>query len=154
MTTPDTHSDVVARELEQLGERPLGADELLHTQDDPDVRTVQTLLGLSEPQARGSDLTALDRRRVWRKVAASRPDDAPRPTRPHAWRSILVGLSVAAGVALMARPRSPAPASTSAALDDLAVEARRGLESLEGPSGAKRAQRLAQEYGERLEEQR
>ncbi|MCA9706708.1 MAG: hypothetical protein KDK70_12725, partial [Myxococcales bacterium] len=130
---PSADAERIAAELLALGEDALDDDELAFVattaHDDPDVRTVATLVDLSTWQAPAEGLLPLERHRVWRSIAqralapaASRVDafevaEVAEPTEPAAnggsgWRGLVAGLALVAGVALL--PRFDAPPAPTA----------------------------------------
>lgn len=163
-------------ELAALGEAPLGPDELtdeLEVDDDPDVRTVATLVAIAHTDLHEAPpLSELSQRRVWARLegriaaAGLARDHALRasgevvldPAAPAAnsgpgWRSVIAGLAVAAVLILPRLSSAPAPASSSAAehasVQALGATARDAVSAL-GDAGEARARSLASSYATRL----
>jgi hypothetical protein len=161
---PPDSASTVARELAALGEAALAPEEeeLLSRSEGEthgEARTIAALVELSTLPP-DEDLSQLERLRIWRKVATSRPTTASQSEEvalsvSSRWRSVVAGLAVAAGVALWVRGQ---PVERTGAGDSsiktLADEARRGLQGIEGTTGTERARTLARTYARRLEVER
>ena len=179
MTEPTHTTETIERELAALGEAPPSAEELalLASDDDDDLdalddlATVARLSELAEPLA-FDDLSQLETHRGWRNVEQrlARPEPA-RATEPAAndsasehpggggprrWLFAAVGLAAAAALVLIVvRPSAPEqPELDAETVAELGEQARATLKILDdGASDTQRAEQLAAEYQQRLEEQ-
>lgn len=171
MTAPTPNSETIERELAALGEAPPSAEELaLLASGDldhvSDVATMARLAELSEPLA-FDDLSELETHRGWRNVeqrlGSSEParevDEPPTQTSPigggpRRWLFAAIGLAAAAAITvIIVRPSSPEPVDPEQVVQ-LGEQARATLKTLEnGASDTQRAEQLAAEYQQRLEEQ-
>jgi hypothetical protein len=170
MTAPTHTSETIARELAALGEAPPSAEELALLASRPgyradeeldehdEVASVARLAELSEPFG-FDDLSELETHRVWRNVeqraARAEPGHARRPSGggPRRWLFAAAGLAAAAAIAWIV-VGSPAPEHDADAVADLGTQARATLQMLDdGASDTERAEQLAAEYQQRLEEQ-
>lgn len=177
MTEPTHTTETIERELAALGEAPPSAEELaLLARDDDDldalddIATVARLSEQAEPLA-FEDLSQLETHRGWRNVEqrlagsqaarANEPaanDNHPTPSGggPRRWLFAAVGLAAAAALVLIiVRPSTPEqPELDAEAVAELGKQARATLKILDdGASDTQRAEQLAAEYQQRLEEQ-
>lgn len=169
----------IAAELAALGEEPADDAELAFagtdepTDDgvrdadvrdddvrDDDVRTVATLVGLSRWQPPVEGLSALQRHRIWQRVAARAPESVADPDQPAAndgsssgWRGVVGSLALVASVVLMFHVDMPPPPTEDdrAALESMGEATRAVLEgTLPGEQDGTRARELALGYEARL----
>lgn len=167
-SSPDP--DAIARELAELGEEPVSAEELAlieagMLEQQPAVETVARLSELAEPYA-FDELSELETHRAWREfeqrveqdqdaepavVHASEPAG---PASPRRWLFALAGLAAAAAVALVVLPGEKQSDTLSA--EDVAKQGesvRVALDALDdGRSDSVRARERASAYQQRLEE--
>jgi hypothetical protein len=166
MTAPTHTSETIARELAALGEEPLSAEELALLEsesalDQDDVASVARLAELSEPLA-FDDLSELETHRAWRnveqRVAPAKHAEVPRRGGgPRRWLFAAVGLAAAAAIVLIVIDQ-PAPEHDARAVAEMGKQARETLHTTlqmldGGVSDTSRAEQLAAEYQQRLEEQ-
>ncbi|HLT35318.1 MAG TPA: hypothetical protein VK034_03510 [Enhygromyxa sp.] len=180
MTAPTPNSETIERELAALGEAPPSAEELallesggLHRLDHLDhaaeIAGVARLAELAEPLA-FEDLSELETHRGWRTVEQrltrpgsaadvdpgdARPSDSsPSGGGPRRWLFAALGLAAAAAIVLIiVRPSASEPLDPEQ-VAELGEQARASLQILEdGASDTQRAEQLAAEYQQRLEEQ-
>jgi hypothetical protein len=178
MTAPTHNTETIERELAALGEAPPSAEELAllaedsfdHVDLDHEVATVARLAELAEPLA-FDDLSQLETHRGWRNVeqrlARAQPDGrATTPVSEHPsgssgggprrWLFAAIGLAAAAALVLIVvNPSTPEqPELDAEAVAKLGEQARATLKLLNnGASDTQRAEQLAAEYQQRLEEQ-
>lgn len=161
-----THSphDRIAAELAALGEDPADDEELaLASPGQPvhdDVRTVATLVALSQWQPPAKGLEPLERHRVWQRVAARIAAPVADPHEAAAngggatgWRGVVASLALVAGVVLVLHVdvAPPPSAEDRAALQSAGEAARAVLEgTLPGEQDGARVKTLAQGYQARL----
>jgi hypothetical protein len=175
MTAP-THPSEIERELAALGEAPPSAEELAllasgELDDDAEIASVARLAEIAEPIA-FAQLSELETHRAWRTVeqrlARSTASDAEqldaRPSEqrplgprlaggPKRWLLAAVGLAAAAAIVVIIVPRSP-PELDPEQVAKMGEQARATLRTLQhGASDTERAEQLAAEYQQRLEEQ-
>jgi hypothetical protein len=166
----DTPDDVaIARELAALGELPVEDEEIrfhragADTRADVDVATVATLVSIGHDEPDRRPLSEIEDRRVWNRVADRlEAGGAAVVTRVvgnrSVWRSVVAGLAMAAGVALIPRLVPDGPAANSAAqqVDAEAIgdAARSGLKSLGDEYDTDRARGVLSEYTARMDEER
>jgi hypothetical protein len=131
----------------------LGEPETLATDrvDDPDVGVVMALFGLAH--GAGPELTPLERRRVWRRLEATRSHvDAPEQ---RGGGGLWIGLAAAAALLLVplfapeAVQRTSDPQS-QATLVAMGQSARRSLADMPGGQDQTRARAMADDYAARL----
>jgi hypothetical protein len=170
MTAPTHTSETIARELAALGEEPLSAEELALLEsesalDQDDVASVARLAELSEPLA-FDDLSELETHRAWRNVeqrlaGPAKPDHADTAPRsgggPRRWLFAAIGLAAAAAIILIIVDQ-PASEHDAEAVAEMGKQARETLHTTlqmldGGVSDTARAEQLAAEYQQRLEEQ-
>ncbi|MFO7561350.1 MAG: hypothetical protein R6X02_01800 [Enhygromyxa sp.] len=175
MTAPTPNPEMIERELAALGEAPPSAEELARLgsgalDDDAAVASVARLAELAEPIA-FEDLSELETHRVWRAVEqrltsaeaardAERPDPRPSEPRPTGgggskrWVFAAIGLAAAAAIALLIVRPSSTPELDPEQVVELGEQARASLRALQPEtSDTQRAELLAAEYQQRLEEQ-
>jgi hypothetical protein len=161
MTEPLTPTETIARELEALGEEPLGADELAMLageaiDDEPAVASTARLIELSQP-FEAPPLSELDRQRVWRTIeqrrgTATGGDAASRRWAP--WIGVALAIAAAA-VMLVLLPgddETSASGPSAAEVAEVGEQARSALRALDdGLGDTARAERLSADYQRRLE---
>jgi hypothetical protein len=165
MTEPRNPSDdIIARELEALGEEPLDAEELAMLaagglDDEPAVASTARLIELSLPREEPANLSELDRQRVWRTIeqrrGSTREAASPRPTRVAPWLALSLAVAAAAVMMIVLLPgddeRSPTGPS-AAEVAEVGEQARSALRALDdGLGDTARAERLTADYQRRLE---
>jgi dihydropteroate synthase len=163
----------IAQELAALGELPVEDDELrfhragADARADADVATVATLVEIGGGEHFEGDtrpLSEIERRRAWNRVADRLESSGHAVKRAvgsrSVWRSVVAGLAMAAGVAIIPRivPDGPvansAPARSSAAEAEAVAEAARsGLEALGDEYDTDRAEGVLSEYADRLKKE-
>lgn len=167
MTTHDDNAELLA-----LGEVP-ARDHEREVDDDPDVRTVSTLVAIATADVAGQPpLSELSRRRVWAKlegriaaaglaqehalrtVAGAADPAASAANSGPGWRSVIAGLAVAAVLILPRLSSSPEPAVDRSPQAREAAQAQgelaREMVSALGDQGEARARGLASSYAARL----
>lgn len=179
MTAPTHTTETIERELAALGEAPPSAEELalLASDGDPDelddIAHVARLTELAEPLA-FDELSQLETHRAWRNLeqrlaggaqstaaeqsAEHAREQQPSPTGggPRRWLLAAAGLAAAAALVLIVvRPPGPGQSDLDPeAVAKLGEQARASLQALEdGASDTQRAEQLAAQYQQRLEEQ-
>ena len=182
MTAPTHNTESIERELAALGEAPPSAEELAllagELEDHDEIATVARLAELAEPLA-FDELSPLETHRGWRNVeqrlarvqapeqatqqqaseqsSPSGPSRGGSSPRPHGrWLLAAVGLAAAAALVLIVvNPSTPEqPELDAEAVAELGEQARATLKALDnGASDTQRAEQLAAEYQQRLEEQ-
>lgn len=155
-------AEQIRAELAALGEEPADDDELelaLAAHEAADVRTVATLVELSTWVPPAEELSALERHRVWQRVArrvapaAAGGHGAPAANGATGMRGVVASLALVASVALLLRVdvAPPPSAEDKAALESAGQAAREVLElTVPGLQDGARAQSLAEGYAARL----
>lgn len=165
-SVPD--DDAIARELAELGEQPVDDDEVrfhragAEVGSDIDVATVATLMAIGHGERDARPLSQIEDRRTWNRVA-DRLESAGVVRLKRAvgsrsvWRSVVAGLAMAAGVALIPRivPDGPAANSPAPQVDAEAIgdAARSGLEALGKDYDTDRAKGVLADYAARMQEE-
>lgn len=175
MTAPTHTTEAIERELAALGEAPPSAEELAllagddHSDDRVDevseIASVARLCELAEPLA-FDDLSQLAIHRGWRNVEqrlassgrSHAADSGPSPSGggPRRWLFAAIGLAAAAALVLIiVQPSTPEqPEIDAEAVAKLGEQVRATFKTLDdGASDTQRAEQLAAEYQQRLEEQ-